>query len=185
MAMTIRLDVRQQQKSASQSASQSAFFPKFARSCVRITEHPLAFGLAVVTILIWAVTGPIFNFSDSWQLAVNTGTTIITFLMVFLIQNSQNRDSEAIQLKLAELIRATQTAHNAFLDIENLSEEELHQIKANLDQLARKAREDLRAGRSDPACLKVKPNREREELFGWDIIKGKSAAMNGVIEHQT
>jgi low affinity Fe/Cu permease len=166
-------------------APQTAFFPKFARNCVRVTEHPVAFGLAVVAVLAWAVTGPIFKFSDSWQLAINTGTTIITFLMVFLIQNSQNRDTEAIQLKLAELIRATQSAHNAFLVIEELSEEELNRIKANLGRVARKAREDLRTGKSDPGCPEARPDLGLEETFRWDFAGGKSTRINGIAKHQT
>lgn len=142
-------------------AATSAFFPKFARNCVRVTGHPIAFGLAVITIVAWAVTGPLFKFSDSWQLVINTATTIVTFLMVFLIQNAQNRDSEAIQLKLAELIRATESAHNAFLDIEELSQAELNDIKANLGQLASEARADLRAGKSDLGCPDAEPARGR------------------------
>src|SRR3954468_3891568 len=94
------------------------------------------FILAVLVIMIWAVTGPIFGFSDTWQLIINTGTTIITFLMVFLIQNSQNRDSEALQLKLDELIRATEGARNRLLQLEELSEKEMNHIKTNFLHLA-------------------------------------------------
>lgn len=166
-------------------APQSVIFPKFARNCVRVTEHPVAFGLAVVTVVIWAVTGPLFNFSDSWQLVINTATSIITFLMVFLILNTQNRDTEAIQLKLAELIQATQTAHNAFLNIEELSEEELDQIKASLRQLAAKANEGLRTGEPDPAYLESKLNGHRVEPAGWDIIDHKATSRKSVIKHQT
>ena len=109
----------------------------------------MAFGLAFATVLLWLVTGPLFRFSDTWQLVINTATTIVTFLMVFLIQNTQNRDSEALQLKLDELIRATNAAHNALLDIEELSQDELDQIKRRYEELAREARENIRAGRSD------------------------------------
>jgi low affinity Fe/Cu permease len=127
----------------------SGAFQKFARASARATGHPIAFGLAIGTIIFWAATGPLFGFSDTWQLVINTATTVITFLMVFLIQNTQNRDSEAMQLKLDELIRATEEAHNAVLDIEELSERELDLIKSRYEQLARQAREDLRAGKSD------------------------------------
>ena len=97
-------------------------FQRFARISARGAGQPWAFGMAIALIVGWGVTGPIFHFSDTWQLVINTTTTIVTFLMVFLIQNTQNRDSEALQVKLDELIRASQTAHNALLDIEELSE---------------------------------------------------------------
>ena len=109
----------------------------------------MAFVLAAIFILAWLVTGPMFHYSDTWQLVVNTATTIITFLMVFLIQNTQNRDSEAVQLKLDELLRSTQGAHNALLEIEELSEEELDEIKLCYTRLAQKALEDLRSGKTD------------------------------------
>jgi low affinity Fe/Cu permease len=95
-------------------------------------------------IVVWGITGPIFGFSDTWQLVINTGTTIITFLMVFLIQNTQNRDSEAMQVKLDELIRATQGAQNALLDLEELEEDELDRIKAGYEEIAEQARGELR-----------------------------------------
>ena len=98
------------------------------------TGQPLAFILASATILIWMTTGPLFGYSDTWQLVINTGTTIITFLMVFLIQNAQNRDGSAIQAKLDELIRAIDNARNDFIGIEHLTETELHRIKAVLEQ---------------------------------------------------
>ena len=124
-------------------------FRKFARSSARWTGRPSAFTLAVVFILVWIVTGPIFHFSDTWQLVINTATTIVTFLMVFLIQNTQNRDSEAVQLKLDELLRSTPGAHNALLEIEELSEEELDEIKCCYTKLAERALADLRSGKSD------------------------------------
>src|SRR5215472_5102371 len=126
------------------------FFQRFARATARAAGRPAAFGLAVVTIIIWAALGPMFHFSDTWQLVINTATTIVTFLMVFLIQNTQNRDSEAMQLKLDELIRATRGCHNAVLDIEELSEEELDELKRSYADLARKALEKVRSGGSDP-----------------------------------
>jgi len=112
----------------------------------------MAFGLAVAIILVWAVTGPLFGFSNTWQLIINTGTTIVTFLMVFLIQNTQNRDSEALQLKLDELIRATEGAHNGLLDLEELEEREFDQIRLTYSKLAKKARAGLREGMGDTGC---------------------------------
>jgi len=98
---------------------------------------------------VWVVTGPLFHFSDTWQLVINTGTTIVTFLMVFLIQNTQNRDSEALQVKLDEIIRAVDGAHNVLLDLEELEDHELDQIRLRYSNLAKKAREELRQGISD------------------------------------
>ena len=115
-------------------------FQRFARASCRATGRPLSFVLAIGAILVWAVLGPLFHFSDTWQLVINTATTIVTFLMVFLIQNTQNRDSEAMQLKLDELIRATKPAHKALLDIEELTEAQLDEIKARFEKLAQKAR---------------------------------------------
>ena len=101
----------------------SSPFSHFAKWTARATGHPAAFMIAALIILVWGVTGPIFKFSDTWQLVINTGTTIVTFLMVFLIQNTQNRDSHAVQLKLDELIRAVSGAHNALLDLEGLKKQ--------------------------------------------------------------
>ena len=114
-----------------------------------MTGRPSTFILAVGVILAWLVTGPLFHFSDTWQLVINTGTTVITFLMVFLIQATQNRDAEAVQVKLDELLRATEGAHNALLDLEQLEESELDQILAGYGRLAEGARENLRCGRLD------------------------------------
>jgi low affinity Fe/Cu permease len=115
-------------------------FTRFAKAIARASGHPATFGVAALVILLWAVTGPIFHFSDTWQLIINTGTTIITFLMVFLIQNTQNRDSVAMQIKLDELLRAVQGAHTALADLEELTEEELEQFKARYAKLAETAR---------------------------------------------
>src|SRR4051812_26455637 len=131
-------------------------FHNFARTSARWAGRPAAFGLAAAVILAWIVTGPIFKFSDTWQLVINTATTIVTFLMVFLIQNTQNRDSEAVQLKLDELLRSTQGAHNALLEIEELSEDELDQIKHCYTVLAQRALEDLRSGKTDLGTPDVK-----------------------------
>ncbi len=117
-------------------------FQKFARTIVRTSGHPMAFVLALGTIALWALTGPLFRFGNTWLLVINTLANIITFLMIFLIRNAQNRESEAVQIKLDELIRATKTARNTLLDIEELSEEELDRIKSRFEHLARKAREE-------------------------------------------
>lgn len=114
-------------------------FTIFAKWTARVTGKPITFILAVLVILVWAVTGPIFNFSDTWQLVINTGTTIITFLMVFLIQNTQNRDTEALQIKLDELIRSSKAARNQMLNLEELDDDELDTIRNEYLELARAA----------------------------------------------
>ena len=130
-------------------------FIRFARWTARMTGHPAAFGIAALMILVWAASGPIFHFSDTWQLVINTGTTIVTFLMVFLIQNTQNRDSEAMQLKLDELIRAAQGAHNALLELEELSGDDLDRLRNRYEELARRAREEHKPGLFDTGSPKV------------------------------
>jgi low affinity Fe/Cu permease len=105
--------------------------------------------MAGAMIAVWVITGPLFGFSNTWQLIINTGTTIITFLMVFLIQNTQNRDAEAVQVKLDELIRATEGAHNALLDLEELEELELDWIRSTYSKLAKRARDDVQRGLGD------------------------------------
>lgn len=121
------------------------FFSRFARWTAHISGRPPVFTIAVITIIAWGACGPLFNYSDTWQLVINTSTTIITFLMVFLIQNTQNREGEAVQLKLDELIGAVQAARNSLLDLEELSEEELEQIRKSYLKLAEEAREAARA----------------------------------------
>lgn len=120
-------------------------FSRFARWTGRVTAQPVTFFLAIMVVLVWGVTGPIFGFSDTWQLVINTGTTIITFLMVFLIQNTQNRDTEAMHLKLDELIRAVRGANNVLIDLENDTEEDLDEIKAKYQEVAEKAKEGAKA----------------------------------------
>ena len=127
----------------------AAWYSGFAKSAARFCGRPRIFALAVAVIGVWILTGPIFGFSDTWQLVINTGTTIITFLMVFLIQNTQNRDTEAIQIKLDELIRATKGAHNALLDLEELEEEALDAFRRKYQGLAATAREEIARGRRD------------------------------------
>ena len=112
------------------------FFERIAGKVVVASGQPAAFMLASLIIIVWAVTGPIFNWSDTWQLVINTGTTIVTFLMVFLIQNAQNRDASAIQAKLDELIRSVGKARNEFIGIEHLSEKELVALLRTLEEIA-------------------------------------------------
>ena len=121
-------------------------FARFAKWTARTSGHPGTFGLAVAVILLWAVTGPLFHFSDTWQLVINTATTVITFLMVFLIQNTQNRDAIAMQLKLDELIRAMRGAKNSVLSLEEMTEEELEQLKAHYYELAERAQATHKGG---------------------------------------
>jgi low affinity Fe/Cu permease len=120
-------------------------FTRFAKWTAHASGRPVTFVSAVVLIVIWAATGPVFGYSDTWQLVINTSTTIITFLMVFLIQSTQNRDSEAMQVKLDELIRAIGHAKNELLDLEELEEEDLDDIKRSYEALAKKARAEGRA----------------------------------------
>ncbi len=134
----------------------SSRFSRFAKWTARATGHPAAFMGAASIIVIWGLTGPIFRFSDTWQLVINTGTTIVTFLMVFLIQNTQNRDSHAVQLKLDELIRAVNGAHNALLDLEGLEETDLERFRARYAELARTARAALRRGELDTGTPEVR-----------------------------
>jgi low affinity Fe/Cu permease len=131
-------------------------FADFARWLAVWSGRPAAFLVAAGAVLVWALSGPLFGFSDTWQLVINTTTTIITFLMVFLIQSTQNRDTEAIQLKLDELIRATQGAHNALLNLEHLEDEELARYRRHYAQLATRARARLRAGELDTDSPEIK-----------------------------
>jgi low affinity Fe/Cu permease len=135
------------------------WFTRFAKWTARVTGRPATFVIAVAVILVWAVTGPVFGFSDTWQLVINTGTTIVTFLMVFLIQNTQNRDSEAIQVKLDELIRCMEGAHVALLDLEELEEEQLDRVRARYAKLAELAREKLERGEADTDVPEVEDDR--------------------------
>ena len=136
-------------------------FSGWATRIATISGYWQTFILMTAICLIWALSGPLFAFSDTWQLVINTATTIVTFLMVFLIQNTQNRDSEAMQLKLDELIRATEGCHNALLDIEELSEEELDKIKRGYAILARKALGAVRQGQSDLGSPEIEKKGQR------------------------
>ena len=110
-------------------------YSMLAKRAARLSGRPATFALALLVIVIWAITGPVFGFSDTWQLIINTGTTIVTFLMVFLIQNTQNRDAKAIHLKLDELIRAISKARTELVDLEDLSEDELERLQAEFQEL--------------------------------------------------
>ena len=120
----------------------SALFDRAAQRTAKQAGRASTFTLALGIVLLWAVTGPIFGFSDTWQLIINTGTTIVTFLMVFLIQNTQNRDTEALQLKIDELIRVTERARNRLISLEDLTEEELDRVKQELISVAQAQKDD-------------------------------------------
>jgi len=111
------------------------WFQKFAHTTAEVVGHSRAFLVALTVVLVWAVTGPLFHFTDTWQLVINTGTTIVTFLMVFLIQNTQNRDAHAVHLKLDELIRANRNARNALLGLESMSDGELAELQHEFETL--------------------------------------------------
>lgn len=131
------------------SIKSQSWFTRFAKEMARWSGRPATFMLAAMVIVAWAVTGPIFGFSDTWQLVINTSTSIATFLMVFLIQNTQNRDTAALQIKLDEIIRSIKGAHNSLLDLEELDDAQLEHIRSNYEQLATAARTQLRQGKSD------------------------------------
>jgi low affinity Fe/Cu permease len=136
-------------------------FSHFARRLAVLAGQPAAFIAAALLIVLWALTGPLFGYSDTWQLVVNTTTTIVTFLMVFLIQNTQNRDTDAIQIKLDELIRATQGAHNALLDLEEIDDERLAAYKKSYCRLAAEARNKLKSGELDTDSPEIKDSAPR------------------------
>jgi low affinity Fe/Cu permease len=126
-----------------------SFFNRFAERAAHVSGRPATFAAALAAVVLWAILGPTFGFSDTWQLVINTSTTIVTFLMVFLIQNTQNRDARAVQIKLDELIRAIEGAHNALLDLEDLNDDELATIRESYAHLAQRARESLGKGECD------------------------------------
>jgi low affinity Fe/Cu permease len=150
-------------------------FGRAAKVVARVTGKPATFGVAFLVIIVWAVTGPLFDYSDTWQLIINTSTTIVTFLMVFLIQATQNRDTAAIQLKLDELIRNAEGAHNALLDLEELTEEELERVRLRYCQLAHLARESVRVGDIDTDKPEI-------ELFAEESeeISNRAAALEQI-----
>ena len=135
--------------------SQNSSFGRFAKGTSRAAGKPATFMLAMGIVVLWAATGPLFGYSDTWQLVINTGTTVITFLMVFLIQATQNRDAEALQVKLDELIRATEGAHNALLDLEDIDEDQMDRIRDRYAKLAESARRGKKTGQPDTDSPRV------------------------------
>ncbi|MCW3074499.1 MAG: low affinity iron permease family protein [Flaviaesturariibacter sp.] len=155
----------------------SSSFQLFASKATRVTGSPTAFLIAMIVIFIWAVTGPLFHYSDTWQLVINTGTTIITFLMVFIIQQSQNKDSLALQLKLNELIASEERASNRLIDIEDLTQEELEVLKkfyVKLSHLAKNA-DDLHTSHSVDDADDVHEEKSNYKKSRFEIRKYKSA----------
>ncbi|HEX8722530.1 MAG TPA: low affinity iron permease family protein [Pyrinomonadaceae bacterium] len=149
----------------------TSWFTRFAKWTARAAGRPATFALAAAVIVVWAVTGPLFGFSDTWQLVINTGTTIVTFLMVFLIQNTQNRDTEAVQVKLDELIRVTEGAHLVLLDLEELDDKQLDRIRKIYEKLAAKARENAERGEEDTGT----PDLNLDEGDAFETGKSKKA----------
>jgi low affinity Fe/Cu permease len=145
------------------SKTPAAYFTQFAQATAHLTGHPATFFLAAAVVIAWIVTGPIFNYSDTWQLVINTGTTIVTFLMVFLIQNTQNRDTMAVQLKLSELVLAMKGAENKFASIEDLSDEELEELHNECRARAEMTGERLERRRSDTSDPKPRATAHRSK----------------------
>lgn len=131
------------------SMPRPAAYSALAKHSARLAGRPVSFYVALAVLALWLLSGPLFAFSDTWQLVINTGTTIVTFLMVFLIQNTQNRDTEALHIKLDELIRATEGAHNALLDLEELTQEELDEFRQRYMAIAQRARVSRSQGERD------------------------------------
>jgi low affinity Fe/Cu permease len=142
-------------------------FSRFASKAASAAGNPLVFAGAIATIIVWGALGPVSHYSDTWQLVINTSTTIVTFLMVFVIQNTQNRDSKATQIKLDEIIRALQGAHNALLDLEELSEQDLQKIRACYVEIAKRARKDVALGLKDTD----EPNVTLGDAIASDLVE--------------
>ena len=138
-------------------------FRKFSQRISELFGSPWAFAIAALVIVVWAVSGPVFHFSDTWQLIINTGTTIVTFLMVFLIQNTQNRDAKAIHLKLDELIRAVGEARTGLVDLEHLSDKELTHLQEEFRMMHEQAAGDAREETAD-AVEAIEDEQERREM---------------------
>jgi len=150
-------------------------FNRLATGCARLLGTGAAFSIAVAMVFIWAMSGPVFHFSDTWELVINTATTIVTFLMVFLIQNTQNRDSAAIQLKLDEIIRSTKGAHNAMLDLEKLSQQDLEKMRVLYEQLADQARQAEARGEAATGTPIIADDMQEclQEKLGDDVTPDK------------
>jgi low affinity Fe/Cu permease len=144
-----RIAAKLHKSTTSVGSPRAGGFARAARRVAGLAGHPLGFSGAVAIVVLWALLGPVFGFSDTWQLVINTGTTIVTFLMVFLIQNTQNRDTHALQIKLDELLRITEGAHYALIDLEELTDKELDLIRQRYLKLAEEGRKRLRAGGRD------------------------------------
>jgi low affinity Fe/Cu permease len=144
----------------------SLYFEKFSAKVTKATGSPWAFIVAIVVIVVWAVTGPIFGYSDTWQLVINTGTTIITFLMVFVIQQSQNKDTRALQLKLNELIASHSTASNRLIDVEELSAEELEVLKKFYTRLAQLAKKESDIHKSHSVDEAQHAHQNKKKAYG-------------------
>jgi low affinity Fe/Cu permease len=145
------------------------FFRRIAHKATEYCGSPLAFVIALSVIIVWLITGPLFHFSDTWQLVINTGTTIITFLMVFLIQNAQNRDGKSIQLKLDEVIRSIKTARNEIIDLENCTDEELHQLEQEFRSIHLKTQAKIQAKTQAKIQAKIQAktqNKDQAKLEG-------------------
>jgi low affinity Fe/Cu permease len=158
------------------------WFDRMAKWSARATGRPITFLLAVLMIVVWLITGPMFNYSDTWQLVINTTTSVMTFLMVFLIQSTQNRDTAAVHVKLDELIRSIKGAHNALLALEDLTEEQLLSIQDRYKSLAKEAQKAVEAGGCDSDSPEVECPEEVAERAGKDVdaeVATAVAAKNG------
>jgi low affinity Fe/Cu permease len=153
-------------------------FDRFSKGVAHFAGHPLAFAGAVLVIGVWIVSGPVFGFSDTWQLVINTATTIVTFVMVFVIQNTQNRDGAAIQIKLDELIRAIEGAHNGLLDLEELSEDELENFRKGYLELAEEARTQIRSGDRDTGTPDVETDQDIGKAMSQTSSSGPDASQS-------
>jgi low affinity Fe/Cu permease len=153
-------------------------FDRFSKSVAHFAGHPIAFAGAVLIIGVWIVSGPVFGFSDTWQLVINTATTIVTFVMVFVIQNTQNRDGAAVQIKLDELIRAVEGAHNGLLNLEELSESELEDFRKQYLQLAEEARTEIRGGERDTGTPPVEPDQDTGKAMSQTSSSGPDASQS-------
>jgi low affinity Fe/Cu permease len=159
------------------------FFRKFSAKISTATGSPLTFILACSIVVAWALTGPFFDFSNTWQLVINTGTTIVTFLMVFLIQNTQNRDSKAMQLKLDELIRASKTARDSFVDLEDMTDEELDSLDQDFKKLKAKQITSAVMVKMHTKIARLKKERESKRgNVGDQISHATSIVMNTILD---